>query len=72
MEIYLIDRETNKIKSTYTNVIKWGADFVEFTNNGLRAKIYCNAEIEYFTDIVVQGNAEQLNEELRQKENNTD
>lgn len=50
MTIYLIDKETNKIKSTYTDVAKWSANFVEYTNNGLRAKIYCDSETEYFTN----------------------
>lgn len=50
MEVYLIDRETNEVKNTYTNVVRWGTDFVEQTNNGLRTKIYCDAETEYFSD----------------------
>lgn len=50
MNIYLIDRETNEIKDTYTNVNNWAEDFVEFATNGLRSKIYCNVETEYFSD----------------------
>lgn len=50
MIIYLIDRETNEIKNTYTNVAKWAENFVECSNNGLRSKFYCDSEVEYFTD----------------------
>lgn len=49
MEVYLIDIETNEVKQTYKNVIKFGYDWVEFDNGG-RCKIYCNPETEYFTD----------------------
>ena len=50
MTIYLIDKETNEIKGTYSNVDKWSANFVECTSNGLRTKIYCDSETEYFTN----------------------
>lgn len=50
MMIYLIDSVNNEIKNTYKNVDKWSVNFVEFTNNGLKTKIYCNSEIEYFAD----------------------
>jgi len=50
MEVYLIDRETNEIKDTYTNVDRWAENFVEFTTNGYRSKIYCDIETEYFSD----------------------
>lgn len=49
--IYLINTETNEVVNTYRNVIAWGINFVEYNQNGLRAKIYCN-ETEYFTDKV--------------------
>lgn len=51
MEIYLIDRETKEIRSTYTNVKSWTANSVETINNGLRSKIYCDTETEYFTNV---------------------
>ena len=47
--VYLINKETNEVINTYTNVIRWGYDFVEYDNNG-KGKIYCNTETEYFTD----------------------
>ena len=50
MTVYLIDKETNEIKSTYNNVIEWGFNFVEYMNGGYRAKMYCDTETEYFTD----------------------
>lgn len=50
MKIYLINKEDNEIKNTYTNVDAWSVHFVEFTNNGLKTKIYCDIETEYFTD----------------------
>ena len=50
MKIYLIDRETNVINGIYSNVDKWSANFVEYTNNGLKTKIYCDSETEYFTN----------------------
>lgn len=60
--IYLKDRNTNEIKETYDNVIAWGDDFVEYYNNGNRAKFYCGDD-EYFTD------ADKLNEELENENN---
>ena len=51
MEIYLIDRETKEIKSTYTNVKSWSENFVETINNGLKSKIYCDSETEYFANV---------------------
>ena len=50
MTIYLKNIETNETIGTYTNVDKWATNFVEYTNNGLKTKIYCNDD-EYFTDI---------------------
>lgn len=47
--IYLINAETNEVIQTFENVIEWGYNFVEYTNDGIRAKIYCN-ENEYFSD----------------------
>lgn len=51
MSIYLIDRETNEIINTYTNIVSWAENFVECKNNNLRSKIYCDTQTEYFTDI---------------------
>lgn len=60
--IYLISAETNETIQTFENVIEWGANFVEYLNNGTyRAKMYCG-ENEYFTDkevIVEETNNEQ-------------
>lgn len=55
--IYLINAETNEVIQTFENVIEWGYNFVEYTNDGIRAKIYCN-ENEYFSDkeIVIEEN----------------
>ena len=50
MMIYLIDSVNNEIKNTYTNVDKWSVNFVEFTSNGFKTKIYCDSETEYFSD----------------------
>ena len=57
MTIYLINSETNETIQTFDNVIKWGFNFVEYENNGLRGKIYCG-ENEYFTDkeVIVEEN----------------
>lgn len=49
MEVYLIDFKTNEVKQTFTNVIKFGYNWVEFDNGG-RCKLYCDVETEYFTD----------------------
>ena len=49
MKIYLINAETNETIQTYKNVTNWGSNFIEYENNGLRGKIYCN-ENEYFSD----------------------
>lgn len=49
MVIYLKNKETNEVINTYTNVIRWNVDFVEYDNGG-RGKTYCNTDIEYFTD----------------------
>lgn len=48
--IYLKKKETNEVINTYENVIDWGFNFVEYTKDNIRAKIYCNDD-EYFTDI---------------------
>ena len=50
MTVYLIDIETNEVKTTYDNVIEWGFNFVEYMNGGYRAKTYCDTETEYFSD----------------------
>ena len=47
-KIYLINKDTNIIINTFTNVTKWDINFVVF-NNPLTCKIYCS-ENEYFTD----------------------
>lgn len=51
MEIYLKSIETNEIKKAYKDVIVWGYNFVEYYNSGNRAKIYCDTETEYFTEV---------------------
>lgn len=48
MTVYLIDVKTSEVKNTYTNVINFGYDWVEFDNNG-RCKLYCDPETEFFT-----------------------
>lgn len=50
MEVYLIDRETNEIIDTYTNIIGWAENFVEFKKGKFRSKFYCDVEKEYFTN----------------------
>jgi hypothetical protein len=50
MEIYLINNETNEVTQTYQNVEIWGYNFVEYRNNGMRGKIYCDTNIEHFSD----------------------
>lgn len=52
MEVYLIKKETNEVIDTFNNVSSWGYNYVEYINNGHKAKLYCNTEIEYFSDIV--------------------
>ena len=47
--IYLINAETNEVIQTFENVIEWGYNFVEYKNETIRTKIYCN-ENEYFSD----------------------
>ena len=49
--IYLINAETNETIRTFNieDVNEWGFNFVEYTNGGYRAKMYCN-ENEYFSD----------------------
>ena len=50
MEVYLIDIETQEIKCTYSNIIAWDANFVEFMEHDSRTKTYCDIETEYFSD----------------------
>lgn len=50
MTIYLINKETGEIINTYTNVIRWGKNFVELMNGKYRNKFYCSPETEYFSD----------------------
>ena len=52
MTIYLINKETGETSNTYTNVISWGKNFVEFMNGKYRGKVYCNEETEYFSDSI--------------------
>lgn len=52
MEVYLIRKETNEVINTFRNVIKWDYNYVEYLNNGNRAKVYCDTEIEFFNDTV--------------------
>lgn len=55
--IYLINVETKEVLNTYNNVLDWGSNFVEYSQGGLRAKIYCNAN-EYFTDKPIEDSEE--------------
>ena len=48
MKIYQINKETNEVIKEYSNVIRWGYNFIEYNDDG-RCKIYCG-ENEYFTD----------------------
>lgn len=51
MEVYLVNKETNEILRTFTDVKSWNETFVEFKNGGFRSKIYCG-ENEYFTNVI--------------------
>ena len=62
MTIYLKNKETNEVINTYTNVIRWSVDFVEYSTNGYRGKTYCNTETEYFTDEYTE--EENISEEI--------
>lgn len=56
--IYLINKETNEIIQTFDEVQYWDYNFVEYTNDGYRAKMYCS-ENEYFSDkepIIIEEN----------------
>ena len=55
--IYLVNAESKELLNTYNNVIAWGINFVEYKQNGLRAKIYCN-DNEYFTDKPIEDSEE--------------
>lgn len=50
MKIYLKNLETNEIIDEYDNVISWGNNFVEYLNQGFRAKKYCDSTTEYFSE----------------------
>lgn len=50
MEAYLIDKETNEVKQTFSNVLSFRENYVEYLNNGCRGKIYCDTEIEYISE----------------------
>ena len=52
--IYKVDKKTNTIVQTYTDVINWSNNFVEFLNQKqgtlkYRTKIYCS-DTEFFTN----------------------
>ena len=49
MKVYLINKETVSMTQEFDNVTAWSYNFVEYINNGYRAKFYCNEE-QYFTD----------------------
>ena len=51
MEVYLVNKETKEIVETYKAVIQWSYNFVEYKIGGGRCKIYCDEEIEYFTNV---------------------
>lgn len=50
MVIYLLNRESNELIQVFDDVIRWRADYVEYLNSGHPCKIYCDSEIEYFTN----------------------
>lgn len=50
MEVYLIDKETDKVKQTFTNVLNFRENYVEYLNSGCRGKIYFDTEIEYISE----------------------
>ena len=53
MTIYLINASSNEVLRVFENALHWNVDFVEYLNNGNRAKVYCSNE-EYFTDTLPQ------------------
>lgn len=50
MEIYLLEKETNNLIQTFNNVTDWAENYVCYTVSGQMGKIYCDTEIEYFSD----------------------
>ena len=53
--IYLILKSTNEVIREFNNVISWGDDFVEYLNNGNRAKQYADKD-SYFTNEIENEN----------------
>lgn len=50
MKVYLKKLKNDEIINEYDNVIKYRINFVEYLNQGFRAKKYCDSETEYFSE----------------------
>ena len=45
------NKETKQVVMTIENVENYGTNFVEYKNNGYRAKMYCNEDEEFVEEI---------------------
>lgn len=51
MKVYLKNKETNEILREFDKVIAYSDNSVEYYScANCRCKLYCDSEIEYFTD----------------------
>ncbi len=50
-KVYKIKKETKEVIMTIENVENYGTNFVEYKNNGYRAKMYCNEDEEFIEEI---------------------
>jgi hypothetical protein len=50
-KVYLRNKETKQVIMTIENVENYGTNFVEYKNNGYRAKMYCNEDEEFVEEI---------------------
>lgn len=52
MTVYLIDKITSEVLQTFTDVLSFDDDYVEYLNNGCRGKTYCDVETEFISDVL--------------------
>ena len=57
-KVVLRNKETKEVIQTFENVTNFASNFVEYKNNGYRAKMYCN-EDEEFVEVIENENEEE-------------
>lgn len=58
MKVYLINKNTDEIIREFSDVLSFGVNYVEYSNDGCRGKIYCNTETEYISETIPEQKSE--------------